>query len=132
MQDKKIIYKFLFAIAVVIISIIFLPTISEFIVALYNRYRVYPEGTDTDMYGNTIIVQVVLLAGIMMLLSKYFLKFSRVVTFVLAPFIAILIVVLIGGGVASMIPNSWCKYELKIYSCEEIQRKKEYIRYFIN
>lgn len=101
-----------------VVLAIFAPTLAELLVAFHNRISVYPYGTDTNMFANSIAVRVTLLtllAGI----AAYFLPVVRMKKVLL--FLCFVVILNLGvpALIPSFIPSDWCKYELTIYPCEE-------------
>ena len=107
--------------AAVIFGTIFLfnPTISELIVASWNRSQVYTPGTDTDMLLNWLIIQLVIWFIAVMGILRYLLK-AKAVTTLIGALVIVFIVSWLMLYVPSFIPGGWCERELKIYSCSEI------------
>lgn len=100
------------------IAVLAASTVGEFAVSVHNRYSVFPPGTDTNMYGNSLIGQMVvcLLAAVLM---GYLLRKKIDVGLVS---IAVVLFFVLGGlssQVRSFIPEDWCRYELTMYRCQD-------------
>lgn len=93
-------------------------TVGEFLVALDNRYSVYPVGTDTNMYGNSVAVSIVFCAlTVSLIILLLYRKFDAkaVILFIVGLFV-------VGGlsaQVASFVPEKWCESELTLYPCSD-------------
>lgn len=110
-------------IAVIVIfvgGVVLANTVGEFIVALHNRYSVYPVGMDTNMYGYSFAVAM-LFCLVMAVLSVWVLSkkmdaMGITIVFGVVFFAGIPIGIEI---IPSFIPETWCKYELTIYPCSD-------------
>jgi hypothetical protein len=90
---------------VVIVAILFAPTIAEFIVAVHNRYRVYP----SDVYETSMLAKSIGVSGVLSLaaafLVGYILKIMQVRWFWVVGFLFL-------SGLFCMVPDSgswWVK-----------------------
>ncbi len=113
----KHVYKNSLWIVVAVLAVVAIPTISEFLVALHNRYATYPAGTDTNMLANYTLVEFVL-AGVV----GWFLGTKLFKTLTWRRWASAGLVLVCLGFVfylPSFIPPSWCKYELSIYPCDQ-------------
>ncbi len=115
MQDKH--RTWLAVAAIISLAVALVPTAAEFIVALHNRYSVYPPGTDTDMLSNTILAKGIL-SVVVVVLCGYILGILRKRAAILLP-IGVIILFVLSEVVPTYIPHDWCKYELRIYSCAD-------------
>lgn len=113
--------KNILGIAMLILGIVIIPTISELVIAGINRYQVYPLGTDTNMYSKITLVGGILSLFLSVLLIWKFLKIDKLKRWVLLPILAFAML-WATHFVPSFVPNSWCKFELKIYSCESLNQ----------
>lgn len=103
----------------VAVCLAFIPTFAEFIIALHNRYSVYPAGTDTNMYGNAFALQILLAAGLGLLVG---LRIPFSLAYRSAGVICTMVaLVVVSNFVPSFLPPEWCKYELTLYSCDNTQ-----------
>lgn len=103
-------------ILVFVVTAVFATTVGEFVVALHNRYSVYPSGWDTDMYGNSLAVSwgVCLLGAyaVSWLFTKEH-NFKMLIVLVVSFFI----LASVSSNFPNFLPSDWCKYELSIYPC---------------
>ncbi len=69
--------RWVFAVAVTVVAIFFVSSVAEFIVALHNRYRVYP----SDVYETSMLAKSIGVSGVLSLsaafLVGYILKISQ-------------------------------------------------------
>jgi hypothetical protein len=103
----------IFAIASAIFGIIFAFTFGELVTALINRYSTYPAGTDTSMLA-TYFLLALLFISLAFLPAVWIVRKNKMAVLMLG-----LIVLFIWWlhVIPSFVPNSWCRYELKIYPC---------------
>lgn len=95
-------------------------TVGEFIVALHNRYSVYPVGTDTNMYGNSFAVAMLFCLVMTVLSVRVLCKKIDAVGIAVVFGLVFFAGMLIGREtIPSFVPESWCKYELTIYPCSD-------------
>jgi hypothetical protein len=97
------------SVGVVVVAILFVPTIAEFIVALYNRYRVYP----SDIYETSMLAKSIGVSGVLSLaaafLVGYIIKIMQVRWFWVVGFLFL-------SGLFCMVPDggSWLAKALTI------------------
>jgi hypothetical protein len=114
-MTEKISAKKITIVLLAIIGIVLAPTIAEFLIALHNRYSVYPAGTDTNMLANTIILQS-FLAAMIAIACVHFLRIKQKLRFIILP-ICVIIALVAVNFLPSYVPAKWCQYELTIYDC---------------
>lgn len=110
-------YRLLAAAFIGTVAVLCATTVGEFAVSVHNRYSVYPVGTDTNMYGNSAIGQMlVCLAG--GLCIAHLLRARKDGPFITLAFVLFFVLALLSAQVKSFIPKDWCRYELTMYSCD--------------
>jgi len=97
----------------VVFGIVFAFTFGELVTALINRYSVYPSGTDTSMLANYFLFALLFI--FLSFLSAFWLLRKKKLGIILLSFV--MLVIWWSEVVSIFVPDSWCKYELKIYSC---------------
>ena len=106
------------AIGLGVVCVLGASTVGEFLIALHNRYSVYPVGTDTNMYGNSGAVSIVFCAFVVaLIIFLLYRKFD--VKAVILFIVGFLVIGGFGARVPSFVPEEWCKYELTIYPCSD-------------
>lgn len=111
--------RYIIGLVVVAVCLVLIPTLSEFIIALHNHYSVYPAGTDTNMYGNAFLLQIILGAGLGLLVG---LRLPFGAAYRAAGVICTVVALIVMPNVIpSFLPVEWCKYELTLYSCDNTQ-----------
>ncbi len=110
------------ALIILVVAVIIVPSISELLVALHNRFQVYPVGTDTSMLASTLIIEFILLGLLITGLMHWFVGLRTIkavlITLVLIGLMGWLVMIY---GFPSALPQSWCAQELRIYSCEQFK-----------
>lgn len=111
------------------LATIIAPTIAEFLVSLHNRFRIYPPGTDTSMLALTLMVEFILIALLTLVLLRWLVGLSWIWSVLASALISMFVGWFIFMyGFPSMLPQSWCKYELRIYSCEDFETNTQWVR----
>lgn len=85
--------------------------------SVHNRYSVYPVGTDTNMYANSTIGQMLVCLAAALSMA-YLLWAKKDGIFIAIAFVTLFTLVPLSAQVKSFIPEDWCRYELTMYPCE--------------
>ncbi len=104
----------------VVVGIGLIPTVAEFIVAFINRYSVYPLGIDTNMLANSILLEGIFIFALTFILLRLLWKVDWLWVIIRGFAISLIVwLTFIFVGFPSLIPQEWCRYELKIVSCQD-------------
>lgn len=93
-------------------------TVGEFAVSVHNRYSVYPAGTDTNMYGNSAIGQMLVCLAAAIIIG-YLLRKKFDVGVVSIALVLFIIFAVLSSQIHSFVPEDWCRYELTMYRCAD-------------